>query len=111
MRIEYQYSRYDGYYSSRNACYFLKSDYNKLIEECKEEHKAYVLKGTREPFYFKFRGEIIPSTTKNWYEFLHKNYGIFGEYMLEAAPEEPLNKYTDVLFNDTNVNIDTKVKK
>lgn len=107
--IEYQYSRISLYghdYGSRSAYYFLKSDYDKLIEDCKEEHKAYVIKGTREPFYFKFRGEIIPSSTKNWYEFLYKNYGIFEEYMLEAAPEEPL-----ILFNDTNVNIDTKVKK
>lgn len=107
VHIEYKYN----YRLLCSAYYFLKSDYNKLIEDFKEEHKAYVLKGTREPFYFKFRGEIIPSTTKNWYEFLNKNYGIFGEYMLEEAPEEYRSRYTDILFNDTKENIDTKVKK
>lgn len=104
VHIEYKYNRGGGYYGFHSAYYFLKSDYDKLIEDCKEEHKAYVLKGTREPFYFKFRGEIITSSTKNWYEFLNKNYGIFEEYMLEEAPEEYRSRYAEAaLFNDTNV--------
>jgi hypothetical protein len=57
----------------------------KRIEKAVEtEQKPLVLKGTDWPYWFKIDGELIPSTTSNWFNYLYTDRKIITEKMLEV---------------------------
>ncbi len=66
--------------------YFLKSDWESMVEELKQYHEPYVIKGSNKPPYFKIKDFITESDTTNWYEFILKNYfdNKVEDWMLET---------------------------
>lgn len=74
-----------------NTCkrYILKEYYDELIEELKVPHVAFVIKGEKEPYFFKLKNnEIVCSKTKNWYNFVSAFFATPPEWCLEELEEE-----------------------
>lgn len=86
---EYQKVPKEIYYIPQSTikCYkVLESDKQRIKEEIKRTHTAYVIKDTTEPFYFKLdNGKLVGSKTKNWLEYIRDEFGILEDWMLEEA--------------------------
>lgn len=73
------------YYHIYNGGYYVSPIDLKRIEKAVEtEQKPLVLKGTDWPYWFKVDGELIPSTTSNWFNYLYTDRKIITEKMLEV---------------------------
>lgn len=72
------YHIYDGDY------YVSPIDLKRIERAAETEQKPLVLKGTDWPYWFKVEGELIPSTTSNWFNFLYRDRKIVTEKMLEV---------------------------
>lgn len=76
-----------GLFSNEPKCFkVLKEEKQRIEEEIKRPHTAYVIKDTTEPFYFKLdNGKLVGSKTKNWFEYIRTEFGILEDWMLEEA--------------------------
>lgn len=73
------------YYHIYNGDYYVSpEDFKKIKKAIETEQKPLVLKGTDWPYWFKVDGELIPSTTSNWFNYLYNDRKILVEKMLEA---------------------------
>ena len=62
------------------------TDFEKLKamhEAINKEQQAFVIKGTDWPYWFKVAGQLIPSTTSNWFKHLNLKYNYVAEAALE----------------------------
>ena len=64
-----------------------------LHEAVKKEQQPLVIKGTDWPYWFKVAGQLIPSTTSNWFKHLLIKYNYVAEASLE--PYKGDDKYED----------------
>lgn len=70
-------------YQSEDGHYFIEPEFKKVKKDVLEEHKAFVVKGTDYPYYFKHKDRYLNSKTSNWYKYLRNNYGFIAEELLE----------------------------
>lgn len=63
-----------------NICY--AEDLN-LLKDVLQDHKAYVVKDTNWPYFFKVNGQYIKSGTSNWFKYLHDSTGFVSSKILE----------------------------
>lgn len=68
-------------YIGYDNIYYAEPSFNK--EEILADHKAFVIKGSDWPYYFKHNGEILESKTSNWYKYLKDCYGYIADGILE----------------------------
>jgi hypothetical protein len=71
----------------------------KLHEAVKKEQQHLVIKGTDWPYWFKVAGQLIPSTTSNWFKHLLIKYNYVAEASLEPYKGE--DKYEDHTVNQS----------
>ena len=82
------------------------TDLNKLKElneAVKKEQQAFAIKGTDWPYWFKVAGQLIPSTTSNWFKHLLIKYNYVAEAALEPYTGE--DKYEEHTGKDKNSSI------
>ena len=79
------------------------TDFEKLKamhEAINKEQQAFVIKGTDWPYWFKVAGQLIPSTTSNWFKHLNLKYNYVAEATLEPYTGE--DKYEEHTIKDKN---------
>jgi hypothetical protein len=64
-----------------------------LHEAVKKEQQAFAIKGTDWPYWFKVAGQLIPSTTSNWFKHLLIKYNYVADAALEPYTGE--DKYEE----------------
>jgi len=72
------------------------TDFEKLkamYEAVKKEQQPFAIKGTDWPYWFKVAGQLIPSTTSNWFKHLLIKYNYVAEASLEPYTGE--DKYEE----------------
>lgn len=75
----------------------------KMHEAVKTEQQAFAIKGTDWPYWFKVAGQLIPSTTSNWFKHLLIKYNYVAEASLEPYTGE--DKYEEHTSKDKNGSI------
>lgn len=81
--------------------YYTDFDKLKAVHEAvKKEQQAFAIKGTDWPYWFKVAGQLIPSTTSNWFKHLLIKYNYVAEASLEPYIGE--DKYEEHTGGDKN---------
>lgn len=72
----------------------------KMHEAVTKEQQAFAIKGTDWPYWFKVAGQLIPSTTSNWFKHLLIKYNYVAEASLEPYTGE--DRYEEHTSKDKN---------
>lgn len=70
----HKYELMTHFYTPILIDYFKKEEWEEMLEELKQPHDPYVVKGTNKPPYFKIKDYIVESTTPSWYQFVLEKY-------------------------------------
>lgn len=79
---------------------FIHKAYKKEFDNLFEPHKAFVIKNTKYPYYFKLFGKIYESNTTNYYKWLSKNIDVVEPMLEEYTGKEILAKEKEIIIKE-----------